>query len=287
MKPKLTENGQAQEMKDGLPVYTKDDGSEVAWDINRHMEALRAANGEAETRRLGLQEIAKALGLASLNVRDEAGIKALVAEVAKLPSVQEDYARLKGLEEAGKLGSDAPEKIKLAAAKLREEEFATLTAKLATAEKERNDAKAEAARDAAALRTGMVQQALTGYYTSNADKFVEGSIEGFRLAMERAATQEGLKWVPTQQFDERGNPVLVLAKDDDSQTIIKAADGIEPMGIEGFVTSRLAKGHSYLLRKPEGTGGNFNGLPAVKDGPWQLATTDQLASAAAKQLGVG
>jgi len=283
LKPVLTTSdtkaGEAVVLKDGCPLVETDDG-QVPWDVAKQAKALSDANREAQERRQALEDMARAVGIQA-DVRTGAGIEALKAEVAKLPTIATEHKKLLEMKNAGELDHTAAEKIKDAASKMREDEFAEVLALKAKAEKEAADARALADRSISDLNSALTRQALTEFHRAYKG-FANGSGNSFERAA-LAQTTDGYRWRPTGRRDENGVPVLALM--DEEGNLRKGPDQVTPMTLEAWTENVLKKTDPILFQQNGNTGGyDFDGNRAGK--PLHELPQEELIKRARLESGV-
>lgn len=274
--PILTEDGSAIKMdpETKLPMVKTPEGKEVAWDIDKQLVARKAADEEARERRLALEKLAVALGLET-DVRKSQGIDLLVAEAERLAATKPELAELRQKAEAGALDDTAADKIKQKAEELAKERLDAAEAMRKKTERDLAEERSKRTKAEASFADAMRDQGLTDFYnrcrndkSGKLPPFRDGSLRAF-LRAARDGDGNGNRWIPTGQRDENGSPVLVLS-DPEAGTVVKGADGIEPLSLADFTRDRLMKSEAVLFEQP-GTG------PGVKFTKPGSKTFDQMS----------
>lgn len=287
-KPVLTEDGSAIQMSEGgwPMVLTPKSAEPVAWDIHKQASALAQANAEAKERRLALEGLAKAFGLADLDISNVDNLKSLVDRASAVPSDTEELKRLRDMEAAGQIGEDAQQELIEAGIKKRAgEKIAALEADLAKLRKRAAEEETARHRTQAEYTAAMTRRGLEAFY-EKAMRDKSGKMPAFaagtRSAFVRAALEgdNGAYPVWNERFDANGDPCVVFREADGS--VRKGADNIDPLGLGQFSKERLMQSDPYLFEAGDGqTGVGQFGAPPKKN--FGDMSPDEIKAAAYEQ----
>jgi hypothetical protein len=260
MKLKLTEDVKAAVLLDGKPVYVKDDGTEVAFDVPQTVATIARLNGEAKAHREGKEAAETKLKLFEGIEDPEAARKAI--ELAK------------NIDESKLLSAGKVEEIKAAARKAAEEQVAAAqkqsAEKIATVEKERDT-----------LRSDLYGEKIGGSFTRSKliqDKFT------IRADMVQARFGQNFKVENGKivAYDSAGNKVFSQSKPGELAEFDEALDIL--VGSYAYKDQILkgANNSGSGARPSNGNGGN--GKTITKAAFDALSPAQQAATMTGKDI---